>query len=97
MSPSKAVLPLCRVNFTLQSNLKHFTTVSSINIKDDCCSELKQSRKEWQRYRVCTNINNEESTEGETGRVYYQCVEKRNLPIEVYDEVSALFRYNLLK
>ena len=88
MSPSTAVLPLCQNNFTLQNNLQHSATVRSIDTNGDCCRELKRSKKEWQRYRVCSNINNEESTEGETGRKYYQCVEKGKLPIEVYYKVS---------
>ena len=91
MSPSKAVLPPCQNNLIPQNNLQHSATVSSINMKDDCCSELSPPRKEWQQYRVCTSIYNEESAEGETGRNYYQCVEKRNLPIEFFYEVSMLF------
>ena len=92
MSPSKAVLPLCWNSFTLRDNLQDSATVNSIDINDDCCSELQpSSRKEWQKYRVCTIIKKTESTEEETGRKYYQCVEKRKLPIELHYEVSIIF------
>jgi len=71
-----------------ESNLKSSLTVESYGVRESCCSELQAPTRNWKWYKLCARIMNEETNHrfihDENDKVNYQCVEKGELPIELY-------------
>ena len=89
--PSRTVLPQCQNELTFQNILPHSLTVDSYRINDNCCRELEPPNREWDFIRVCTSITTHDTN---NGRLYYQCVEKKSLPIQVYYDGAVLVSFS---